>query len=158
MRVSAAAKERKRIADKERRHAIKKDPEKLAKLREQQRGAAARYRERYPVKFAAAQAAWRVKNQRSYQLTRRFGISKADYEAMLLAQRGKCAICRRAERVIAPETEEPRALAVDHCHETGRVRGLLCYRCNVALGHLDHNEALLENAIDYLEKSRCAED
>jgi hypothetical protein len=63
---------------------------------------------------------------RGLQLVRKFGITSAQYDAMLVSQDGKCAICRR-ENI-------NKRLAVDHNHVTGKVRGLLCVRCNVWLG------------------------
>lgn len=70
----------------------------------------------------------------------KYGLSRADFDAFLKKQRGKCAICRKA-----------RALDVDHCHVTGVVRGLLCRGCNVGLGMLGDNAAGLRRAIKYLE-------
>lgn len=72
-------------------------------------------------------------------LRHRYGLTLADYDALLLAQGGVCAIC------LLPESHaRSKRLAVDHCHVTGAVRGLLCYRCNVSLGYLgnDHRRAL----------------
>lgn len=57
---------------------------------------------------------------------RQYGLTEASYAAMLAAQGGVCAICR--------EPQDFRALAVDHCHTTGRVRALLCCDCNLRLG------------------------
>jgi len=85
---------------------------------------------------------------RNRQLLRFFGITIEDYEEMLEEQNGRCSICGKHH------TEEGKALAVDHCHETGKVRGLLCSCCNTAIGLLQDNTDLLRNAIDYLEESR----
>ena len=63
---------------------------------------------------------------------------------MLGAQNGRCAICGR------PETEAG-GLAVDHCHATGKVRGLLCTLCNTALGKFRDRTDILRAAIRYLE-------
>jgi hypothetical protein len=74
---------------------------------------------------------------------RRYGISLAEYDALLARQGGVCAICRRRQ--------SPRAkLCVDHCHLTGRMRGLLCRRCNLALGHLGDDQRTLIAALAYL--------
>ena len=69
-------------------------------------------------------------------------MPESDYNAMWAAQDGKCAICR-----------QPciKALSVDHCHKTGRIRGLLCMRCNMALGLFKDDTAMMKRAIDYLE-------
>lgn len=66
-----------------------------------------------------------------------------EYDRRLNEQGGGCAICG--------EFPTEKKLAVDHDHETGRVRGLLCMRCNTALGHFEDSITLLEAAIDYLE-------
>lgn len=85
------------------------------------------------------------------KLRRTFGISLADYVLMLAAQGGVCAICKR------PETRKRRAyLAVDHDHETGRVRGLLCSACNAGMGHFDDSPRLLVAAAQYLEGASWA--
>lgn len=77
-------------------------------------------------------------------LKRLYGITLEEYEAMLLKQGGVCAICGLTERV------EGRALAVDHCHATGAVRGLLCSACNIALGKFEDDTERLRKAITYL--------
>jgi len=82
-----------------------------------------------------------VKNQ---HLKDNFGISLEEYHKIFQAQNGKCAICKKHQ------SELKRALAVDHDHETGQVRGLLCANCNLALGHLKDDPGLLCNAIKYL--------
>jgi hypothetical protein len=73
-------------------------------------------------------------------LMKRYGLSRADFDAMAAAQDGECALCRKV----------PRKLHVDHCHETGRVRGLLCPRCNTALGALGDTEDGLLAALRYI--------
>ena len=60
------------------------------------------------------------------------------------AQDGKCAICGKEP--------EDRRLAMDHCHATGRIRGLLCMHCNVGLGMFKDKKELLEQAIAYLSR------
>lgn len=68
-------------------------------------------------------------HQRDYQYKRLYGITLADYDAMLAAQQGACAICHRTDP--GGKTD---LFHVDHDHVTGRVRGLLCNRCNRCLG------------------------
>lgn len=70
-------------------------------------------------------------------------IDYEQYKALLESQGGVCAICKRADRCRF-------ALGVDHCHRTGRIRGLLCTLCNSAIGKLDDDPALLEAARQYL--------
>jgi hypothetical protein len=79
-------------------------------------------------------------------LRRNFGITPDDYDKMLHDQGGGCAICH----------EPPRAmrLAVDHCHDSGSVRGLLCNLCNRGIGALKDDPTILARAIQYLEESK----
>lgn len=83
-------------------------------------------------------------------LLRRFEISMDDYNRMLEAQGGVCAICKH------PETHKRngklKAMAVDHSHKTGAIRGLLCCDCNTGIGKLKDSVNVLSNAIDYLRK------
>ena len=74
---------------------------------------------------------------------RKYGIAPNEYDRLLLQQDGRCAICKRL-----PYTKK--GLVVDHCHETGTIRGILCSRCNSALGLLDDNPLLLEQALKHL--------
>lgn len=71
---------------------------------------------------------------------RKYGMTAADYAFMLEFQQGQCGICK------THQSELPRALAVDHCHQTGRVRGLLCSKCNTALGLLKDSPEFIERA------------
>ena len=72
---------------------------------------------------------------------------------MLDNQGGSCAICKRKEWVRASITDNVMALAVDHCHDSGNVRGLLCRACNLAIGYFEDNTESLGEAIKYLEKA-----
>ncbi|MDZ4345072.1 MAG: endonuclease VII domain-containing protein [Candidatus Binatia bacterium] len=79
-----------------------------------------------------------------------YGIGLQDYKAILLQQGGVCAVCKNAET--ARKTNgELKWLAVDHCHATGKIRGLLCERCNHAIGYLNDNVVTLRAAALYLE-------
>jgi hypothetical protein len=82
---------------------------------------------------------------RERHLVRKYGVSLADYERMLAAQDGLCAICGTTE-----DTQHNNVFHVDHCHATGRVRGLLCRGCNHVLGHLKDDPEALRRAISYL--------
>lgn len=82
----------------------------------------------------------------------KFGISLTAYEEMLEAQNYVCYICKNPEKFVSQWSGKIRALAVDHCHDTGKVRGLLCNRCNTVLGLIQDSTTLLTNAISYLEK------
>lgn len=79
-----------------------------------------------------------------------FGITSIDFENMLKEQNNKCKICGNEEICKARGSENLRQLAVDHCHATGKVRGLLCTTCNIGLGSFKDNINLLQKAINYL--------
>jgi hypothetical protein len=82
---------------------------------------------------------------RDKQLRRDFGISLDEYNQMVAACDGLCHLCGRPPGKYS--------LAVDHCHDTGRIRGLLCTKCNTALGTLGDNEEGLLRALAYLCES-----
>lgn len=82
------------------------------------------------------------KNVRRGQL-KQYGITPEDFEALAREQGHVCAICRR--------TNGQKALAVDHCHQTGKIRGLLCDACNVSLGRMGDCPERLRRAAEYLE-------
>ena len=82
-----------------------------------------------------------------YSLKRRYGITTQDYLNLLKLQENKCAICKTSE------CHTGRNFSVDHCHTTGKIRGLLCAHCNVGLGNFKDNSLLLKEAITYLERN-----
>lgn len=81
---------------------------------------------------------------REYQLQYKFKISLEDYNRKLVEQNGVCAICGKVDKT--------KQLAVDHCHTTGKVRGLLCSHCNQALGHFRDSINVVKSALEYLKK------
>ena len=83
------------------------------------------------------------------RLRRVFGISLEDYNWMLEVQGGVCAICKRPETV-PHKKGKPKKLTVDHDHKTGRVRGLLCQKCNSILGYAEDQPLILLSAVEYL--------
>jgi hypothetical protein len=78
--------------------------------------------------------------------------SLLEYDKLMLRQNNLCAICGKPETV-RHQQGTLRNLAIDHCHATGKVRGLLCSRCNLGLGMFKDEVALLEKTIDYLVNS-----
>lgn len=76
---------------------------------------------------------------------KRVGLTVEQFDAMLLGQDGACAICA------TPAGQREGRLSVDHDHVTGRIRALLCYRCNSGIGMFSDNPDLLHAAIAYLE-------
>jgi adenine-specific DNA methylase len=94
-------------------------------------------RARYPERYAHLRRRANLKKH---------GVTADVYDAMLVAQGGVCAICGRAP--------ERRRLSIDHDHKTGKVRGLLCDKCNPALGSFEEDVGRLARAIQYLEVHR----
>lgn len=78
---------------------------------------------------------------------RRSGLTVEKHEAMLSTQGGKCAICKGATKYV-------RRLAIDHCHKTGKIRGLLCGNCNAGIGYFADDISRIAAAIEYLKKNQ----
>jgi hypothetical protein len=81
----------------------------------------------------------------------KYGIDREQYEALVEAQGNACAICKKPEKEMDGQRGTPLRLSVDHDHETGKVRGLLCRQCNIGIGRLKESVEILQNAIDYLK-------
>lgn len=99
---------------------------------------------------------WAKDNPERYERIRKraklkhtYGISLEEFEALLKRQGGCCAICKRRD----PE-DRYFGLRVDHCHNSSKVRGLLCGKCNQAIGLFDENVESMRAAIKYLRKHR----
>lgn len=89
---------------------------------------------------------WCKERQRDYDLKRKYGISAEEYDMLLDTQDNRCAICRKEW------TEDTKRFAVDHNHDTGEVRGILCHGCNAGIGNLQDSARILRAAADYLEE------
>src|SRR5688572_14825078 len=105
-----------------------------------------------PEKYRKASREWARANpdycrerDRKRNLKRNFGLDDSTYTKILKFQNGRCAICG---------TDKPggrgNRLHVDHCHQSGRIRGLLCFRCNQAIGQFQENTSSLERAVMYV--------
>lgn len=81
-------------------------------------------------------------------LKNHYGISKVEYDNLFNEQQGRCKICSKHK------SELKERLSVDHNHITGKVRGLLCRKCNVLLGHLENNMQILKMAFNYLDADK----
>ncbi len=77
----------------------------------------------------------------------RYGLTQEAFDILLAKQGGKCAICQTTEPQTGGYKQD---WSIDHCHTTGRVRGLLCHHCNCALGHVRDDPTVLRRMIDYL--------
>lgn len=103
-----------------------------------------------PDKMKAKSKKWnnrnRLKNREAF-LKRKFNMTLEDYDILLQKQDSKCKICK------IDALDLGKLLYVDHCHSTGKVRGLLCPTCNSGIGLLKESTEILESAIKYLKGS-----
>ena len=86
-------------------------------------------------------------SQSNSKLKQNYGINMVEYEQKLIEQQHACAICF----LTTPGQSNVKRFAVDHCHETGKIRGLLCSNCNKGIGLLNDSVEILEAAIEYLK-------
>ncbi len=122
------------------------------------------YHRTHKAEISESSRAWRVLNAEKIRINDRakyrrnpdkvrrshmkmYGLTIERYEQMLEAQSGVCALCGRTNK-------NGYRLAVDHDHETGRVRGLLCTNCNNGLGRFKDNPGLLRKAADYITEHK----
>ena len=115
----------------------------------------AAYRAKNKAKIQAYNKEYRKRafnSTRSYDYKINYGITIEQYESMLMQQNNVCAICLRAET--ATNRGKVKRLAVDHCHTTGKVRGLLCHNCNTTLGKYEDKPELIKRFIEYLEDKK----
>jgi hypothetical protein len=113
-----------------------------------------KWRKANPEKYKAQRDAGKEKKSEYYYQTRdrhrcrmlqyNYGITLEQYNLLLEEQEGRCKICR------TDKCTTGKALAVDHCHETGKVRGLLCKNCNIGLGMFKHDRERLRMAAEYM--------
>ena len=108
-----------------------------------------------PDAARARSRAWNHANSDSRintHLKRTFGITLVNFIAMRKAQKDCCAVCKKPETVVDRRSGKPRRLHVDHNHKTGEVRGLLCTRCNMAVGYVADDPKRAIAVADYLTK------
>lgn len=117
-----------------RRKKIMADPEQYAKLKEKKNE-------------------WN-RSEKYYDMYygKRFGVSYKVLVAMLASQNGLCANIGCSRAIVLPPSEGELRACIDHNHETGKIRSLLCTRCNTFLGHIENNRNLVPGIMDYLNK------
>jgi myo-inositol-hexaphosphate 3-phosphohydrolase len=113
-------------------------------------------RKKYRLEHKNRMKIYNKKYVRDWGLQRKYGISRDEYNKLSIEQNNVCLIC------LKPETRKRAngqidSLSVDHDHQTNKVRGLLCHRCNVSIGLFMDDPILLERARDYLIKSKSNE-
>ncbi len=110
----------------------------------------------------------RNKKQRNYyrkdpqagmdrNLYARFKLRRSEYNNLVSEQGNKCAICFKPETYINRKLNSPNPLSIDHDHKTGRIRELLCQKCNAILGMSNDSIEILQEAINYLRRAKAAE-
>lgn len=82
---------------------------------------------------------------------KRYGLTLEELEAMKVKSAGKCEVC---ENPPSGRGTSGKSLHIDHCHSTGKIRGMLCARCNLTLGRFGDDSNLLRKLAEYLERSR----
>jgi len=112
-----------------------------------------RWMEKYPERSKESKKRWLLKNKekmksyiRDWKLKKRYGISNEQFLSILAEQDGRCRICNRNKYELGSTH-----LVVDHNHLTGKVRGILCSKCNVAIGLLGDDSPTAYRASKYLE-------
>lgn len=113
------------------------DPE----WRKKQKETSRQYKINNPDKYKRSIRNWTLKNK--------YSITIEEYEDLLEKQNGGCAICERNDSGVSWSKN----LHVDHCHTSGKIRGLLCQPCNVSLGQMSEDIDLLYRAIEYLRRA-----
>jgi len=96
--------------------------------------------------------------EKNWNLRTKYGIGKDEYNVILEAQGGTCKICNKVGHIRKKGSRKGKAgtpipLGVDHNHETGQIRGLLCLNCNTGIGHFKDDVDLIKKALKYLEET-----
>lgn len=124
-----------------------REPERMREYR-------AKYRASNAAKIAKINAAWKAANKdkvAGYHLADRYSLTLEEYTAMLDAAKYQCAICAAPVLHMTAEGGRTTKACVDHCHTTGKVRGILCHSCNRQLAFVEAHKASIEA---YLEGAR----
>lgn len=131
-----------------------KNPKRIAylgslKRRESRQNSYYRNREYYLKKSRLRAQKPEIKERAKFlKIYMSYGITKEQYNLILNKQNNKCAICEIDFSLLTL-----RQIHLDHNHETGKVRGILCYKCNLAIGHAKESSGLLKKCADYLDKN-----
>lgn len=132
-----------KAAEDRRRQAVRNDPERLAKSREYRRD----YQRRKRAAFSEEEKEIEREKSRIAEMKKKFGIGTEEYERILAAQDYVCAICGSP----SPRSSRKERFAIDHDHDTGKIRGVLCNPCNRGIGLLGDKVSRLQAAVDYLK-------
>ncbi len=89
--------------------------------------------------------------ERKSSIKRKYGIEWEEFEIAYNNAKGLCEICSKSLEIWTTKGDGKESASVDHCHTTGKVRGILCRHCNVALGHFKDSRLHLLKAVEYLD-------
>ncbi len=106
------------------------------------------YNKNNPDVIKRAKKKWENNNPegfKRYNLLCKYGLTLEKYNEILASQNECCAICKEHQ------SKQKKSLYVDHCHVSGKIRGLLCYQCNIVLGHFRDSPIILQFCMDYLK-------
>lgn len=110
---------------------------------------------RNPIKHRKSNNSWKLRNPdkvREMHLLKLYGITLKEYNSILLKQNGTCGVCDAADSGVSRKNSNKREpLFVDHCHKTGKVRGLLCRLHNTALGIMKDDVNMIQKLLEYLK-------
>lgn len=109
-------------------------------------------RHEYRIRPEVRKRAYLYEMKRFYK--KKYGMSFDQYDEILKRQNGLCAICRKPNSKVDARSKKLQRFHVDHCHETKKIRGLLCSKCNQGIGYFDENILVLEACIKYLTESK----
>jgi hypothetical protein len=135
-----------RIKNKERINQMQED--RRLKHKDEMRAARLKYRRENKDHINELARLWKLEHPEIVlqRKLNKYNLTINEYIAIKTSQHNCCAICKR------PESDFKTALAIDHCHKTGKVRGLLCHRCNRILGNFEENTEFFQESIEYLKK------
>jgi hypothetical protein len=151
-RCRLCANENKRIWSANNKHLIKAQNKRAS---ERMREWIKEDRKKNPEKYKEyARKGW-IKNgeiRNTSRISKKYGLTVSEYLVLVEKQDNKCLICKKQETRKSKVPEEFCRLCIDHCHKTGKVRGLLCHNCNQFIGYAKESIEILKQAILYLEK------
>ena len=121
-----------------------------------------RAKDGYQHSCRACNKSWRSEYYEKYpernrkrSIKNNHGMTWEHLEELYEKQGASCAICGKHIGLYTKKGGDPLQVGrVDHCHSSGKIRGLLCHKCNIGLGHFEDNVVALRNAIDYLEEHK----
>lgn len=125
----------------------------LDEVAERKRAASRARVAKYRARLAAEEPDKAKAMRRKHALKRLYGMAVEEVETLLASQGNACRICGEEVLLVNGQRNEKQTSVVDHCHKTGKVRGILCLRCNMGLGSFRDNPTFLAAAIRYIKEN-----